>query len=139
MLLAALLLQAGAPPANPYPVPGDDPRCDRSAIRYTPEREWSGIWVNHFEGSQFFEGKTGVAAIDWRQRGVWFDDRDNMALTSVAMEHRGSGKAYRIRFLGHRTIDEPEGYRCGFGHMGSSIAEIVPTRILSIVPLEDRP
>ena len=136
MLLAALLLQA-VPPLPPFPPPGSDRGCDRSAIRYTAETEWTGIWVNHFEDSRFFEGATSAAKLDRRAPGTWFDDRGNIALTSVPMEHRGYGKAYRIRFLGRRTIGPAPGYRCGFGHMGSSSAGIVPTRIISIERLPD--
>lgn len=135
MLLAALLLQA-VPPQR-FPLLGDEPNCDRTAIRYTLEREWAGVWVNHFEGSQFFEGATSTVNLDWRHRGTWFEDRGNLALTSVPLNDRGYGKAYRIRFLGHRTIDAPAGYRCGFGHMGSTDAEIIPTRILAIERLPD--
>ena len=134
MLLAALLLQAAA---LPLPPPGSDRGCDRNAVRYTPEREWRGVWVNHFEGSLFYEGETSADRLDWGRPLVWFYDRDKIALTSVPMEDRGYGKAYRIRFFGRRTIDAPQGHRCGFGHMGSSSAEIVPTRMISIVRLTD--
>lgn len=135
MLLAALLLQAAAPTV---PAPGsDETGCDRNAIRYTPEREWTGVWVNHFEGSRFFDGATSADKLDWRPPGTWFEDRGNIALTSVPMEDRGYGKAYRIRFIGRRTIDALRGSRCGFGHMGSAGAEIVPTRIISIERLPD--
>jgi hypothetical protein len=137
MVLAALLLQTAAP--QPLPPPGSEAGCDRSAIRYTPEREWSGVWVNHFEGSQFFEGATSAAKLPWLERPVWFEDRAYIANAALDPADRGYAKAYRIRFIGRRTIDAPVGQRCGFGHFGMSQADIYPTRILSIERLGDLP
>ncbi len=81
MLLAALLIRAA--PLQAFPVPGDEPGCDRSAIRYTPEREWAGIWANDFEASRFFEGVTGVATCPWKRERIWFDDRDRAAFDGL--------------------------------------------------------
>ncbi|MDJ0278728.1 hypothetical protein QLH51_18200 [Sphingomonas sp. 2R-10] len=135
MLLAALLLQAAPLPVPPPP--GDEPGCDRNAIRYTAEREWRGIWANDFEGSRFFEGTAEVATLPWRARNIWFDDRKRAAFNDLPSIQTEFGKAYRVRFVGKASVEAPPGQRCGFGHMGMSDGEVIVTRILSIEPLGD--
>ncbi len=135
MLLAALLLQAAAPQS--FMPPGDEPGCDRKAIRYTTEREWTGIWANDFEGLRFFEGAEDVATLPWRGKNIWFDDRSRAAFNDLPSVRTEEGKAYRIRFFGKATIDAPPGYRCGFGHMGMSDGEVIATRVLSVKLLGD--
>lgn len=134
MLMAALLLQAAAP--QPFPPPGSEPGCDRSAIRYTADREWSGIWANDFEGSRFFDGADDVATLPWRGTNIWFD-RNRAAFDDLPSIWTEYGKAYRVRFTGKSTIEAAPGHRCGFGHMGGSDGEVVVTRVLSIEPLGD--
>ncbi len=137
MFLAVLLFQAAAPPPRSFPVPSDDAGCDRSAIRYTDEREWDGVWINDFEGSQFIEGATSLAGLRRNAPWVSFDDRDRAAFDGTGLGVGSYGKAYRIRFIGRPSIDAPTGSRCGFGHMGMSAATIVATRITAMEPLGD--
>ncbi|MBD8677514.1 hypothetical protein [Sphingomonas sp. CFBP 13720] len=137
MFLAVLLLQAAAPPPRSFPAPGDDAGCDRNAIRYTDEREWDGVWINDFEGSEFIEGATSLAGLRRNVARAWFDDRDRAAFDGTEFVPGPFGKAYRIRFIGRRSIDAPPGSRCGFGHMGMSTATIVATRITAMEPLGD--
>ncbi len=137
MFLAVLLLQAAAPPPRSFPAPGDDAGCDRSAIRYTDEREWDGVWINDFEGSEFIEGATSLAGLRRKVARAWFDDRDRAAFNDTGFVPGPFGKVYRIRFTGRRSIDAPPGSRCAFGHMGMSTATIIATRITAMEPLGD--
>ncbi|MFN3433981.1 MAG: hypothetical protein ACK4ZY_06235 [Sphingomonas sp.] len=94
----------------------------------------SGIWVNDFESSMFFDGARRVEETRHRRGDLWFDIDDK---TKVPRNFRRLyGHAYRVTFVGWRAPDvsatnQPEGY----GHLNRWQKLVLADRILSMEDL----
>lgn len=119
---------------------------DRACIGFQPPREFSGIWVNHFEGSEFIEGGTSLADVPRGARErVWLDmENSKWASDDWRREY---GHVYRVRFSGRAALDmhrkpgfapnrtEPPGY----GHFGMSNGLVMVDALLEFEDLGEAP
>lgn len=94
--------------------------------RMLPRQRYSGVWVNEFEGSRFYPGRsTRPDARD--EARIWLDvQRVNPRAVY--------GLAYQVEFEGRRTM-----YPGPFGHLGSADHELIVDRVISIAPIDERP
>ena len=112
-----------------------------------------GTWVDLFEQSSFFEGKTIAEACNAQfDDAPWFeyDPPENTGLGTLVSANRGKrGKgqyisdigewpvsAYSVVFVGRRKVSEMLGLApllgFGYGHLGSAGSKFEVDRVLSI-------
>ncbi len=88
-----------------------------------PERQFSGIYVDDFEGQRFFEGAAGVGDLDFRARPSVYFAPDIVGLGErFGITRRAFGLAYRVTFRGvmrSRGTSERPAAPCGYSHHGS--------------------
>lgn len=122
----ALLLAGG--PALPVSA------CPPEVVE--PARQFSGIYVDDFEGRRFFEGARTLAEIDLRVGPkVWFSPDIVDQGARFGIDRRYQGHAYRMAFRGTkrgRTARKPA---CGYGHMNVFDAQIDLITLEAIEPL----
>jgi hypothetical protein len=105
---------------------------DRACLSFDPPRTIEGVWINQFEGSEFFEGARDLSDVGKRRESVWFrHDEQSTGLARVA-----GGHAYRIRFLG-RNVKDMHRRACfnGYGHMGCSEGLVLVDSVLELTDL----
>lgn len=99
----------------------------------TPSRQFSGVWLNEFEGSSFVEGATRTPAERPSYKDTdWFDWHDQPLLEAVMDDGRSDPNCHlvhpiRVTFVGHRT-HYPFG---GAGHMGLWPSKVTVHRTIS--------
>lgn len=94
--------------------------------RMLPRQRYSGVWVNEFEGSRFYPGRS-TRPDNRDEVRIWLDvERVNPATVY--------GLAYQIEFEGRRTM-----YPGPTGHLGSADHELIVDRMISITPIDERP
>lgn len=89
-----------------------------------PERRFSGIYVDDFEGQRFFEGVAGIGDLDFRARPSVYFEPDIVGLGArFGITQRANGWAYRVTFKGilrsRGTVERPAPH-CGYGHFGGA-------------------
>lgn len=114
-----------------------------------------GTWVNLFEGSKFFEGKTLNEACShgfWRApwlafypapRSKIWQDLDFASRTRAGKFVSENGvwpvTAYRIKFIGRRKVSAFLGLAplmgIGYGHLSASGSEVDVDRLISIAEI----
>ena len=108
---------------------------------FQPTREFSGIWINEFEGSRFIENGRSLADVPGWHEGeqVWLD-----------MEHsrwadnnwrRYPGHVYRVRFRGRAACDmhRETAMMGGYGHLGMSNGLVVVDYLYELDDLGEAP
>ena len=100
-------------------------KCDRM----TPERHWTGLWRNDFEGSVFCAApaKQCVETPD----ATWLDFS-----ISLPPQWKGlsPGGLYAVDFIGRATV-----YPGHYGHVGGFRQEVVMDRLISMREIEPPP
>ena len=122
---------------------------DRKCLEFEEPREMSGVWVNDFEGSAFYEGARSWAELESSAprsgRAPWFEIDEATVLPKSF--RRRYYHAYRITFVGRRAkprppgppgIPPPPGGWGGFGHMGMSASMILADRVIRSEDLGSR-
>jgi hypothetical protein len=92
-------------------------------VRMLPRQRYSGVWINEFEGSQFYPDR--VTYPKTRDTTIWLDV-ENVALGGLDPDGRG----YLVVFEGRRTM-HPGLY----GHLGSARHELIVDEVVSVRPL----
>ncbi len=104
-----------------------------------PERRFSGIYVDDFEGQRFFEGANGISDLDFGARPNVNFEPDIVGVGGrFGITQRAYGLAYRVTFKGvmrSRGTSERPAAPCGYGHVGGSDKHIDLTAIETIEPL----
>lgn len=122
MMLGALALLLAGGPALPVEA------CPREVVQ--PERRFSGIYVDDFEGQRFFEGAKTLADVDLKARPwVWFAPDIVAHGAKFGIQRRRLGDAYRLVFRGVKRTRASRVPVCGYGHMSVFEAEIGLTRL----------
>jgi|GEM_PF-1486059 len=100
-------------------------------FRFSEEREYSGVWVDKFEGSTFVEGASRLPSeITLDERSVWLSVPSSLYEQGL-MPRRdyesecSSFAAYRLQFLGRERIGAA-------GHFGMWSKEIVVDELLEV-------
>lgn len=147
-LAAVLLVQSGMPPPDAYIHAADRERAARHQIpcviehvdkegRYLgsiptdqcfkmlPAQRMRGVWIDAFEGSQFFPGRTTAPGGRGGRPSIWLDT-SRVKLPNGYAHGRRNGRAVLIDFIGRRTR-----YRAPSGHMGMFDYEIIVDRVIS--------
>ena len=115
---------------------------DYACFKMQPQRRFSGIWLDEFEGSVFLEGVTEpsealrrIRAVDRRgPAGEWLgwsmslDDLDPSLRR--ALERSATARLVYLEFDGRRTA-----YRGRYGHMGMSESEVIVDRVIAARPV----
>jgi len=84
-----------------------------------------GVWIDEFEGSQFFPNVMRPPAHDVRPR-IWLDTE--RVRIKHGYENKGrNGRAVLVEFIGRRTK-----YRGWSGHFGMFDYEIIVDRVISM-------
>jgi hypothetical protein len=144
LILPVLVMQL----ASPAP-PADNERCwkaevvagirvqayqgDRKCVDFSAPRQISGIWINEFESSAFYEGARTIADTRGEKPQVWFStDEETKLLPHLRPQ---LGHAYRITIIGRAAADMDRGPMKGYGHMSMSPGLVLADRIIAIEDL----
>lgn len=85
-------------------------------VKLEPQKRWSGLWRNDFEGSRFCPEPATECDYDTPGDRVWLTLRPDSA---------GDGVLYRVEFVGRKTM-----YRGPYGHFGLSDHEMIVDRMI---------
>ena len=102
---------------------------DRKCVAFDPPRTISGIWINEFEGSLFYEKVKRLDDVKLNDTKVWLTI-DDETLMSAELRGRGFGRAYRIKFIGRTATDMNKKPSLGYGHFGMSSGPVLVDRII---------
>lgn len=102
-------------------------RTDQCFEMTKPQR-WRGLWRNAFEGQRFCPEPAPKCEDDGQAGHIWIRFPDGGA----PFGSRADGKAYRIEFIGRRTLMPGQ-----HGHMGVSGHEVLVDKLISIAPVAD--
>ena len=112
-------------------VPAMPEKADECYSFSTPRR-FSGVWLNHFEGSQFCpppaEKTCPPGGFKTNANDVWLE------YSHTPPVEMGSGGEYQIEFIGRRS----EGAGT-FGHMGGFPNDIIVDKLIAIEQLRSPP
>jgi hypothetical protein len=102
---------------------------DRACIDFTPPRRVSGIWIDQFEGSSFFEGLTKASQLSGREHTTWLTiDDETVVPDGFKREYRGN--IYHVTFIGRTAKDMNRKPLEGYGHFGMSPGLVLVDRLL---------
>lgn len=107
---------------------------DRACVDFTPARRISGIWIDQFEGSAFYEGAQDLAALGARKDRIWLSFDDG-SIIPFGFKRVGSGNAYRLTFVGRNARDMKRKPIEGYGHFGMSAGLVLVDRLVEWVDL----
>lgn len=96
-------------------------------------REFSGVWLNRFEGSSFHEGARDLKAARDDRQSIWLSMTDEAA--AAPGFHPLPNHAYRLRFTGRAARDMKARPPFGYGHMGMSAGLVVVDQVAEAVDL----
>lgn len=112
-------------------------------VTIEPAREFSGVWLDTFEGSPFLEGAIETPASVSREQyfAAWLNI--DPQLVGVLKVPAGKLDCYpvtsaRLKFIGRRSV-RPDPKMIGFGHMGVSRSEISVDRLISFEQIPSPP
>lgn len=95
-------------------------------------REFSGVWLYEFEGSNFVEGATGIPTqrpaseeADWFEWTEW-PRLEALMDKDLSYEDCHRVQAFRVTFVGRRTH-----HPFGVGHLGLSRSKVTVQRPIS--------
>jgi hypothetical protein len=97
-------------------------------------REFSGIWLLEFEGSEFFEGATLATVRDFDQADIgWLDEGDAIDLDKMVPDYDADAgcwkvRAFALRFRGQRHYGVS-------GHLGLWNSRYEVAELIEIKPL----
>ncbi len=128
MITALVLLLV----AHVAPVQGQS--CPPEKIE--PERIYSGVFVDEFEGQRFFDGANSMADVNRRAvDSVWMDfDLVGMG-ESFGIRTRSSNQAYRLSFVGVKRTRGARNIPCGYGHLNTFDSDMRVVSLLAIEPI----
>ncbi|WP_448664856.1 hypothetical protein ACG3SL_09340 [Sphingomonas sp. CJ20] len=114
-------------------------RPDRECVAFSPQREFSGLWISAFEGSEYFDGARSAADLPAPEHGggVWFETD----ATSKLPAHWApkDSQVYRVRFLGREAADGKRPPGLGYGHFGMFAGMVLVDELRSIEDLGPYP
>ncbi|MBI1682519.1 hypothetical protein [Caulobacter hibisci] len=142
VLVAAMFLQASSPPPPPSP---PESHCfvreqtnghvfvrylgDRACVDFAPARTISGVWIDQFEGSSFYEGATSLSDIAGRKHTTWLTLDAQTELPAGFVRKRPTARAYRLTFVGRNARDMDRLPLEGYGHFGVSPGLVLVDRL----------
>lgn len=103
---------------------------DRACIDFAPARQITGIWIDEFEGSAFYEGAKNLDDVRKREDRVWLTI-DKKSAVPAKFKRMGSMQAYRLTFVGRFARDMKRKPIEGYGHFGMSNGLVLVDRLLS--------
>jgi hypothetical protein len=99
-----------------------------------PAREFSGIWLLQFEGSNFFEGATLATVRDYdREDAGWLEEGEAIDIDKVIPEYDAGAacwkvRAFALRFKGKRHFGMS-------GHLGMWNSSYEVAELIEMKPL----
>lgn len=129
----------------------DPPRCHRTVsyadnkferhgcTEFETQREFTGLWINEFEGQRFVEDATSAADIP-RGRGahqIWFEVDAQTGMPPEWKRSRGA-RLYWVRFRGKAAKDMRRKPMEGYGHFGMSSGIVLVDEVLEIRAVDDK-
>jgi hypothetical protein len=93
----------------------------QDCYRFSAARRMRGVWIDEFEGSEFFEGATSRSAVSLKNNDQTWLELEN---------HRPTGRAYFMDFIGRKTLVPGH-----YGHMGGSRNLVLINRVISVRPI----
>ncbi|MGK6355469.1 hypothetical protein ACMGDH_09585 [Sphingomonas sp. DT-207] len=109
---------------------------DRQCVDFAAPREFTGIWIDEFEGSRFVEGVRDTSALPGFDQGkrVWLEIDDESRMPK-AWRREPSQQLYRVRFLGRASRDQDRPEAMGYGHLGMSHGLVLVDEMHEMTPL----
>jgi hypothetical protein len=105
-----------------------------ACIRFDPSRRFAGIWLDVFEGSDFYEGRTALPPPAQPEDAAAWLTMPEQVKHGLALGQSGHGRFWRITFIGRQS--SVKGH---YGHFGMWPSEIVVEKILSAEALSTPP
>lgn len=104
-------------------------------LPFSSPRRMSGVWVEGFEYSAFFEGArswndVSEHAFDFDQGLTWLSAKGGVNLPGGRTDSFGDYEVFHIEFTGRRSL-----CAFGYGHLGGSKHEVIAERIIATKPL----
>ena len=100
----------------------------RQCVDLTEPREISGVWVNQFESSAFYENAQDATVHGSADRRVWLDF-DAISVTPPEFEPQ-YGHAYQLKIVARSAKDMDHKPLQGYGHMGLSDGLVLVDRVV---------
>ena len=97
---------------------------DSECYKLAPPQRLSGVWVNAFEGSEFYPGATAEPPA--QARGLWLEFEHREPLLVAWRSKDPTAAVLALDLIGRRTL-----VRGRYGHMGGWAEEIVVDRVLA--------
>lgn len=100
-----------------------------------PTREFSGIWLLQFEGSNFFEGATLATVRDYdREDAGWLDGGDAIDIEKVLPEYGSDAECGKVRAFALRFHGKHHYGRSGHVGLWNSRYEVVELLEMKLLP-----
>lgn len=97
-------------------------------LPYSAPKQFSGIWLNDLEASEFYPNIDDIDLVGNADAAVWLDVANKDEVEEALAAQQGAGDvAYRVRFSGRESSCD-----FGYGHMGAYSSEILLTRFSNI-------
>jgi hypothetical protein len=105
------------------------PIATDECFKMTDQRQWSGLWVNGFEYSDFCPAPASGCPDRNSGELIWLSASRSIHLSSY--EGQSAAPMYEVKFIGRMTSN-----RGHFGHAGLFDREIIVDRLISIRSVE---
>ncbi|MGB3317880.1 MAG: hypothetical protein WA978_06430 [Sphingopyxis granuli] len=103
----------------------------RACHDFLPERRFTGVYIDEFEGQKFIEGHAEADRyiIPCRWISLTVDDQSDVSRWKGFDIQDGMGRVWLVDFIGRATVPRREKF--GFGNMGADEGEVLVERMLS--------
>jgi len=125
---------AAGHPANaafPCELPNGQSLSDEQCYVWKSPEKFRGIWLDQFEGSQFFPNRKAMVEGCAAAGGIWLQFKRKPA--SKSEQRGGFGQPYAVEFIGRQMR-----YPSPSGHFGLFKSTIMVDRMLSIRAVPSR-
>ncbi|MBL0914956.1 MAG: hypothetical protein IBJ13_05410 [Sphingopyxis sp.] len=102
----------------------------RACYSFDPPREFSGIYVDEFEGQQFIQTKNLRLPVVAPAQSIWLDFDTLSDLGPLKNKPDDGTQLWHVRFIGRQANSSS-----AYGHMGMSDGAILVDRVLSATML----
>jgi hypothetical protein len=92
-----------------------------------PRQRYRGVWINEFEGSRFYPGRSTVPT-SRDEAHIWLEV-EHSSLAGLVPD----GRAFLLEIEGRRTM-----YPGPFGHLGGADHELIVDRVISATLIQQR-
>lgn len=125
-----MIVRLGLPTLGILPCPDREEAVDNVTVhvgqptdqcfRMEPQRRWTGLWRDQFEGSRFCPSPATICSSETSGDIIWLH-------TDRVTRKEPDGALYAVELLGRRTT--VKGHH---GHMGGSDHELIVDRFISL-------